>query len=207
MNMVQLLRKYFIMGSQNVDKTQNPEVVLEEALNAGVTAFQFREKGPGALMGEDKIALGKRLRSLCREYDVPFFINDDVELAKVLDVDGIHVGQDDMPVAQLREMFPELMIGLSISNATELAKSNLAVIDYIGAGPIFSTRTKKDAKDSVGLDWIKTLRKQQPHFPIVGIGGIDETNAKQVIDAGTDGVAIISAITTSRDIKNTVSAL
>ena len=87
------LRKYFIMGSQNCDR--DPEEILLEAIKAGITAFQFREKGKGSLDGEAKVELGKKLRELCRNYDIPFFINDDVELATTFDVDGIHVGQDD----------------------------------------------------------------------------------------------------------------
>lgn len=199
------LRKYFIMGSQNCDR--DPEVILAEAIAAGITAFQFREKGDGSLTGEAKIALGKKLRAICRTHHVPFFINDDIELATLLNVDGIHVGQDDMLVDQLRGQFPHLIIGLSVSNETERKNSPLSVVDYVGAGPVFTTRTKEDAKQAVGTAWISALRRKHPHLPIVGIGGIDVHNAKQVIAAGADGVAVISAITKSADIAKTVSLL
>src|SRR5690625_7869605 len=82
----QYVRKYFIMGSQ--DCSRNPEDILAEAIHGGITAFQYREKGVGALKGDKKIALAKTLRSLCKKHDIPFFINDDVELIEMLQVDG-----------------------------------------------------------------------------------------------------------------------
>ncbi|MEI3613448.1 thiamine phosphate synthase [Pseudogracilibacillus sp. SO30301A] len=199
------LRKYFIMGSQDCDR--DPEIILQEAINAGITAFQFREKGKGSLNGEAKIDLGKKLRVLCRHYNIPFFINDDVDLAITLDVDGIHVGQEDEKIANLRIEFPNLLIGLSVSNEEELKRSPLHLVDYIGAGPIFETTSKDDAKAAVGTYWIKYLRNKHHYLPIVGIGGINTSNAHQVIEAGADGVAVISAITKSEDIYTTVNSL
>ena len=200
-----LLRKYFIMGSQNCER--DPEVILQKAISAGITIFQFREKGIGSLSGEEKISLGKRLREICRENGIPFIINDDVELVEILDVDGIHVGQGDTSVEVLREKFPDLYIGLSVSNVEELRNSPIDLVDYVGAGPVFATSSKEDAKQPVGVEWIRYVRKKHPELPIVGIGGINESNAKQVIEAGADGVAVISAITKSKDIEKTVHNL
>lgn len=203
--MANYLRKYFIMGSQDCD--HNPVDILTEAVEAGITAFQFREKGKGSLEGAEKVTFGKILREICREHHVPFFINDDVELASILDVDGIHVGQGDVPVTKLRNDFPNLEIGLSISNEEELKQSPVQLVDYVGAGPVYTTGSKDDAIDAVGLDWIKSLRNKHPHLPIVGIGGITEKNAHKVMEAGADGVSVISAITKSYDIINTVKSL
>ena len=199
------LRKYFIMGSQNVEG--NPVTVLEQAVQAGITIFQFREKGPGSLSGDSKLKLGEELRTVCKVNQIPFIINDDVELVDKLDADGIHVGQDDQSVKELREMFPEKIIGLSVSNQNELNNSQLEYVDYIGAGSVFPTTTKVDAKSTVGLDWIRFLRKKFPEFPIVGIGGIDTTNAKRVLEAGADGVSFISAVTKAENIKEAVNKL
>ncbi|WP_412976410.1 thiamine phosphate synthase [Ornithinibacillus sp. 179-J 7C1 HS] len=201
----QLLRKYFIMGSQNCSK--DPVRILEEALEAGITAFQFREKGIGSLQGKEKVELGKKLREVCKRYQTPFILNDDIELADILEVDGLHVGQDDQPVEKIRKAYPDLMIGLSISNQEELQRSPIHLVDYIGAGPIFPTTTKTDAKKAVGVKWIQTLRNQYPHLPIVGIGGIQIDNANSVMEAGADGVAVISAITEATDIKVSVEKL
>lgn len=201
------LRKYFIMGSQDCPINRKPEVILQEAIKGGITTFQFREKGTNALKGDEKIALGKKLRHICRVHDIPFFINDDIDLIDILDVDGIHVGQDDVSPAIIRQRYPHLTIGLSISNVTELNKSPLEQIDYIGAGAIFTTSTKNDATQAVGLQWIETLKNEHPSMPIVGIGGITTENAQQVFQAGASGVAIISAITKAPNIQQAVTLL
>lgn len=199
------LRKYFIMGSQ--DCVRDPVTILHEAILGGITAFQYREKGENALRDHEKLILAKQLRQLCAQHSIPFIINDDVELITKLDVDGVHVGQDDMDVAELRQLHPNIQIGLSISNEEELQKSPLHLIDYVGAGPVYSTNSKPDAKEAVGLQWIAKLRTMHPTLPIVGIGGIQSTNAAKVIHAGANGVAVISAITKAIDIKRTVSLL
>src|SRR5690625_2065685 len=110
MSFAERLRKYFIMGSQNC--TRDPVKILEEAIHAGITAFQFREKGKGSLKGEEKLALGLKLRELCKKHGVLFFINDDFDLVEPLDVDGIHVGQEDISPVEIRRQYPEKIIGL-----------------------------------------------------------------------------------------------
>ncbi|HEX6594705.1 MAG TPA: thiamine phosphate synthase [Bacillota bacterium] len=200
----QKLRKYFIMGSQ--DCNRDPEKILTEAIEAGITAFQYREKGANALTGKQQIELGKRLRDICYEHDIVFIVNDDVNLVEPLQADGIHVGQSDTPVEKVRERFPNKWIGLSVSNIEEVNRSPIDLVDYVGAGPIFETPTKPDKKP-VGVEWIKTLRKQFPHLPIVGIGGMNTTNAASVIDAGADGVSFISAVTKAKNIQQAVAGL
>src|SRR5699024_2858900 len=202
-----VLRKYFIMGSQDCPKDRTPEATLREAIQGGITIYQFREKGRGSLQGEEKIALGKALRAICKEANIPFIINNDVELMDVLQADGIHVGQSDEPVKKIREKYPHKWIGLSISNMEQYEKSSLAYIDYIGAGPVFSTTSKSDALQPVGIEWIQTLRKLTPHIPIVGIGGISPDNALHVLHAGADGVSVISAITKAENIQKAVRSL
>lgn len=202
-----MLRKYFIMGSQNCAPSQSPVKILESAIAGGITAFQFREKGEGSLTGKMKVELGKQLREICYQHNIPFIINDDVDLAMSLNVDGIHVGQEDVSVKEVRRIFPNTIVGLSVSNKKELANSPLPMVDYIGAGPIFSTNTKADAKKAVGATWIRELRREYPDLPIVGIGGIHTTNAAEVIEAGADGVSVISVITKARNIREVVKAL
>ncbi|WP_067726566.1 thiamine phosphate synthase [Oceanobacillus damuensis] len=201
----QILRKYFIMGSQNCKR--DPLIILERAAKAGITAFQFREKGEGSLTGKAKLVLGKQLRDICREHNIPFIVNDDIELVNPLEADGIHLGQDDRSVDELRRMYPNKIIGLSVSNRNEVANSPIELVDYIGAGPVFSTNTKSDAKSAVGLEWITALRQHFPELPIVGIGGIQPDNAANVLEAGADGVSVISAITDAPDIEQAVVSL
>src|SRR5690625_338405 len=199
------LRKYFIMGSQ--DCVRDTVTILHEAILGGITAFKYREKVVGALIGHEKLALAKQLRQLCAQHSIPFISHDDVELVEELDVDGIHVGQDDINVAALHQLHPNIQIGLSISNEEELQKSPLQLIDYVGAGPVYPTNSKPDAKEAVGLHWVSKFRAMHPTLPIVGIGGIQSTNAAEVIHAGANGVAVISAITKATDVKRAVSLL
>ncbi|NAP00026.1 hypothetical protein FRY77_29020 [Halomonas sp. MG34] len=112
-----------------------------------------------------------------------------------------------MNAEEVRARFPDTIVGLSISTLTELKQSPLSVIDYLGAGPVFPTGTKRDAKTPVGTRWISQVRKQLSHLPLVGIGGITTTSARDVIEAGADGVAIISAITKASDIQKAVNQL
>lgn len=204
-NLKQQLRKYFIMGSQNCRR--DPVKILEEAIQGGITSFQFREKGTGSLTGISKIKLGEQLRSICRNYNVPFFINDDIDLVDLLDVDGIHVGQGDMPIEEIKKLFPNKTIGLSVSNHQELNDSPIELVDYVGAGSVYTTLTKEGAKKAVGLEWVKTLRSQFPSLPIVGIGGITIDNADNVLDAGADGIAVISEITEAKNVQDIISKL
>ncbi|MEC5425444.1 thiamine phosphate synthase [Virgibacillus sp. C22-A2] len=201
----QSLRKYFIMGSQNCDG--DPVQILESAASAGITAFQFREKGVGSLTGDEKLELGKQLRSICRHYKIPFIVNDDIELVDALDADGLHVGQEDQSVEELRKLFPNKIIGLSVSNNFEVTNSPISWVDYVGAGPVFATKTKEDSKAVVGLEWIISLREQFPNLPIVAIGGISTKNAASVLNAGADGVSFISAVAKANDIKKAVNNL
>ncbi|WP_010530593.1 thiamine phosphate synthase [Lentibacillus jeotgali] len=125
----QRLRKYFIMGSQNCE--HHPVETLEKAIQSGITAFQFREKG----------------------------------IVAQLDADGIHVGQDDMPVGEIRKRLPHKLIGLSVSTNQELNESPIESVDYFGAGPIFSTTTKETVKiPAIMPDWL--LRLGQMGFPL-----------------------------------------
>src|SRR5699024_3248125 len=112
-----------------------------------------------------------------------------------------------MPIEEIKKLYPNKIIGLSISNREELNQSPVELIDYIGAGAVFPTSTKQDAKEAVGLEWITTLRREFPNLPIVGIGGSSTHNAYGVRAAGADGVSVISAITESENIKEVVQNL
>ena len=198
------LRKYLIMGSQ--DGERDPEMILCEAIDAGVTAFQFREKGPDALTGAERLKLGIRLREVCKERGVLFIVNDDVELAADLEADGIHVGQEDLPVNVVRERLPDKIIGLSVSNMAEVRRSQLDLVDYVGAGPIFPTRTKPNDEPS-GFHWLEDIRALHPQIPIVAIGGITPQNAEVLLDAGADGLAVVTAVTQAKNIEEVVTRL
>ncbi|MGE7884252.1 thiamine phosphate synthase [Bacillus sp. NPDC094077] len=190
--MSKLLQVYFIMGSNNC--TKDPLAVLKEALDGGVTLFQFREKGEGALIGEQRLQFAKEVQALCRKYGVPFIVNDDVELAIKLDADGVHVGQEDEKITAVREKMGNKIIGVSAHTIEEARFAIENGADYLGVGPIFPTNTKKDTKAVQGTKGLAYFREQGITIPIVGIGGITIENTASVIEAGADGVSVISAI-------------
>ncbi|CDR25361.1 thiamine phosphate synthase [Staphylococcus argenteus] len=198
------LNVYFICGTSDVPSHRTIHDVLDDALKAGITLFQFREKGTNALKGTEKVELAKELLNLCHQYQVPFIINDDVELAKEINADGIHVGQDDANVNEIAQFFTNKIIGLSVSDLDEYSKSDLTDVDYIGVGPIYPTPSKNDAHTPVGPEMIATLKKVNPQLPIVAIGGINTDNVAPIVEAGADGISVISAISKSENIEGTV---
>ncbi|NHM32590.1 thiamine phosphate synthase [Neobacillus terrae] len=187
-----LLKVYFIMGSNN--SPGNPLETVEDALKGGVTLFQFREKGKGALKGEEKAELASNIRSLCKEYGVPFLVNDDIELALALEADGVHIGQEDEPASIVRGKIDGKILGVSVHTLEEAKKAVAEGADYLGIGPIYQTSTKEDAKGESGTILIEQIRAAGMDIPIVGIGGITAANAGAVVKAGADGVSVITAI-------------
>lgn len=192
------LKLYFICGTQDCINKNFLEV-LEDALRAGITAFQFREKGKNSLKGEEKKNIAIEAQKMCKRYNVPFIINDDIDLAIELDVDGVHIGQDDEPIEKVRELFPNKFIGLSISNMNEYKNSKLYLADYIGVGPIYSTISKDDASKECGLSLLEEIRLVDDTIPIVAIGGITVDKTRDIIKSGADGVSVISAISRADD--------
>ncbi|MBD1382175.1 thiamine phosphate synthase [Bacillus sp. IB182487] len=201
----QLLKVYFIMGSPNC--LQKPEEVLKEAIAGGITLFQFREKGTGALKGTEKAELGKKLLAICRENQIPFIVNDDIDLALQLDADGVHIGQEDEPVEIVRKKIGNKILGVSAHSIEEAQAAIESGADYLGLGPIYPTKTKQDTRAVQGLSLIKDLRENGITIPFIGIGGINASNARQVVKAGADGVSVITAISHAASVSEAVNEL
>ncbi|QIM68114.1 thiamine phosphate synthase [Basfia succiniciproducens] len=211
-----MLSVYFIAGSQDCrhlpgEPTENLLTILQRALEAGITCFQFREKGEQSLACDPQLKrrLALKCLQLCRQFQVPFIVNDDVELALSIQADGIHVGQKDTAVETiLRNARNKPIIGLSINTlAQALANKDRQDIDYFGVGPIFPTNSKADHSPVVGMNFIRQIRQLGIDKPCVAIGGIKEESAAILRRLGTDGVAVISAISHSVNIANTVKTL
>lgn len=184
--------------------------VLKNALTAGITCFQLREKGVHALQNaQELIALASQCKALCQQHQVPFIINDDVNLALHIKADGVHVGQSDTPITQvIKHCAGTLRIGLSINTLEQAIAANaIAGIDYFGVGPIFPTQSKADAQAVVGTTLIERIRQAGITKPMVGIGGITTQNAHSVRQAGADGVAVISAITQAHNCAHSIRKL
>lgn len=191
------------MGTINIGE-RNLLSVLEDALKGGITAFQLREKGEGALVGEELKELARGCKALCEAYKVPFVVNDDVDLALEVDADGVHIGQDDGVVSEVRaKMGPDKVLGVSTHSLDEALAAVDAGANYVGVGPIFDTNSKENAGSVVGTELVKEIVAQLPGLPVVGIGGITERKASQVIHAGASGVSVISAITNGENTEET----
>ncbi|OAB43796.1 thiamine phosphate synthase [Paenibacillus antarcticus] len=199
------LKLYFIMGSINCQR--HPVNVLSDAIAGGITLFQFREKGPGALIGQAKLDLAKQLQKLCQEHHIPFIVNDDINLAISIGADGVHVGQDDESAIIIRKKLgTHAIIGVSAHTIFEAKQAIQDGANYLGVGPIYPTQTKPDAKAVLGTRLIQELRTKGIDIPLVGIGGITTDNAADVIQAGADGISVISAIASAASVRN-VAAL
>ena len=199
----ELLKLYFICGTTTC-QGKDLYSVVEEALKGGITLFQFREKGKGALEGKEKLELAIKLQNLCKKYNVPFIVNDDIELALEIAADGVHVGQDDLGVDEIRKLMLDKIIGLSIGNEEELKQSKVEYVDYVGVGPVFVTQSKDDAGGAIGYEGLELMRKLLPTMPLVAIGGIQTQHIKDIMKTNVEGVSIISAISYSKNIEKTV---
>ncbi len=163
---------------------------VEKALKSGVDIIQYRAKKKDA---KDMIEEAIMLKKLCVKYNVPLIINDRVDVALAIDADGVHVGQEDIPVLYVRKMVGNnKIVGLSTKNLRQVEEANKLPVDYIGFGSIFPTNTKEDAKVA-GLENLKEAVKISLQ-PVVAIGGIKENNIEEVLKTGCDGVAVVSAI-------------
>jgi thiamine-phosphate pyrophosphorylase len=167
----------------------------------GATLVQLRDKhGSTRRMIDETRAIKAALTSA----GVPLLVNDRVDVALAAGADGVHVGQDDMPVAEARRLLgPSAVIGLSVKTLGEAEAAPLDALDYVCVGGVFVTTSKDNVKAPIGITGMKellaTFRARAPKVPVGAIAGIDETNAGEVVSAGADGVAVISALSLAPD--------
>lgn len=166
--------------------------ILEGSLKGGASIIQLREK---SLNTRSFYQRAIKAKNLCDRYQIPLIINDRLDIALVVDAAGLHLGQKDLPIQVARKLLgPNKIIGLSVSNEQQALESNHLMVDYIGLSPVFSTSTKtKDLDHPSGLEGLRMI-SQISNKPIVSIGGIDKTNAADVIRNGSNGIAVVSAI-------------
>ena len=189
------LRLYLVIGSQDV-RPGRLEETLRAALAGGVTLVQLREKHADT---ETAVTLGRRMKDILDPLGVPLIVNDDFEAARALGAAGVHLGQDDLPAAEARATLgPGAIVGVSAGTPEEARTVDLQQVDYLGIGPVFATATKADAGEAIGADGIRRVREIAP-LRAVAIGGIGAGNAADCIDAGCEGVAVVSAICGTED--------
>lgn len=199
-------RLYFVCDAN--PGGQDPEPLLRAALDGGVDVVQLREKEAGSRVIE---RAADTFRRLCDTYSVPFFLNDDPELALAVRADGVHIGQDDIPVAEARKIIgPELLLGLSTHSEDQIAEAHRMSregqrIDYISVGPINETPTKP-GRPAVGLDLVRHAARTAT-LPFFAIGGIDTGNVAEVLAVGARRICVVRAIRDSADPARTAAAL
>lgn len=175
---------------------------VRQSLAGGVTILQVREKD---LPQNEFITLGKEIQSLCQEFDVPFIINDDLEVALALGADGIHIGQDDLPVKEVKAAIGDKILGVSAQTVEQALAAQHDGADYLGVGAVFSTSTKLDAAD-VSFETLKAIC-QAVDIPVIAIGGINGENICKLAGLGICGVAVVSAIYGQANIQGATKSL
>jgi thiamine-phosphate pyrophosphorylase len=181
---------YFVADSTVRGNRTLPELV-EMALSGGATIIQLRHKTSSSReFLNDAVAI----KRICNAYGVPFIVNDRIDIALAVDADGVHIGQDDIPLSTARRLTGDKkIIGVSASCADEAILAEKEGADYIGAGAVFATLSKPDAGKPIGFDGLSEIARAV-NIPVVAIGGINRSNARQCFNAGAMGVAVISAI-------------
>lgn len=176
---------------------------VKKALDGGATFVQLREKN---LEREEFLAEAKEIQKLCKEYGVPFVINDEVSIAKDIDADGVHVGQSDMEAMDVRKTLgPDKILGVSAQTVEQAIIAEKHGADYLGVGAVFTTGSKDDA-DDVSHETLKAIC-EAVSIPVIAIGGITKDNVAELAGSGICGVAVISAIFGQKDIQKATEEL
>lgn len=193
----------YVVTGEDFSKGRLYADVVRECIAGGAGIIQLREKNWSA---SRIIEIGRELREITRQARVLLIINDRVDLAIALDADGVHVGQQDIPLPIVRKLIgPNMLVGVSAGSRQEAIDAERDGANYIGVGPIFPTDTKKDASPPGGLALLTEI-KHSTNLPLYAIGGIKVDNVASVIGAGADGVAVVSAIVGAEDIAKSAAA-
>jgi thiamine-phosphate pyrophosphorylase len=188
----------YLVTQADLSDGRDTERVVEAAIAGGVDAVQLREKHTSA---RDRLDVGRRVRELTREAGVDFLVNDRVDLALALEADGVHLGDDDLPVEVARDLLgPEAVVGRSVSTVAGAREAEAAGADYLGVGSVFGTDSKEtnEEESRIGLPRLEAVA-DAVEIPVVAIGGVTAENAPDAVRAGARGVAVITAITAAAD--------
>ena len=199
----QALRLYLVTDSA-LSRGRPLDEVVGAAVQGGVSCVQLREK---QLNTRDFVALAQSLKALLSARRIPLVINDRIDVALACGADGVHLGQSDMPVQEARRLLPaEVFIGWSVETPQDVQRASQLPVDYLGVSPVFATPTKTDTSTPWGLDGLRQVRAATA-LPLVAIGGIHHGNAVQVLQAGADGLAVVSAICSANDPRSAAAQL
>jgi thiamine-phosphate pyrophosphorylase len=205
MNKKELLSKIqlYIIADREICGKRDIEEVVTQAIEGGAEMIQYRDKVSG---DASFLKTALKLQTICKAHNIPFIVNDRVEIAREINADGVHVGQDDMPFAQVKmNINPSKIIGVSATSVEQAIEAEREGADYVGVGPIFDTSSKKIDRP-LGLDPIRKARESLS-IPFFAIGGINSSNLEDLILAGGNRIAVISALILSPNVKTSTSEL
>lgn len=170
--------------------------IVQAAVQGGVSVVQLREKECAT---REFVELGRAVSSLLQKTSVPLIINDRVDVALAIGANGVHIGQSDMPYDDARRLLgPDAIIGLSVESEAHALSAEALDVDYLGLSPVFTTPTKTELKEQLGLEGVANIRRLSRHR-LVAIGGIHCENISAILKSGADGVAVVSAICSAPD--------
>lgn len=196
--------RLYIVTDRVAARNRPLELIVEQVIRGGATIVQLREKETSE---EEMIATGRRLHAITRKYNVPLVVNDNIRVTLAIDAEGLHIGQGDMSVRQARRRLgSHKILGVSAKSVEEALTAQQDGADYLGVGPIFETRTKKDAGEPIGIKTLSEIVKEVD-IPVVAIGGIRTENVASVMRAGASGIAVISAIMGAKDPERATAEL
>lgn len=196
--------KLCLIADAEACSRKNLLFIIQEAVEAGVTLVQLRAK---KLRIREFLEFAIKTSEILRPRNIPLIINDRIDIALSCEADGVHLGQEDLPLAFARKLLGKnRLIGLTVNTTEEAIKAEAERADYLGVGPLFFTSSKKNLRPILGLDGLKAIR-EKVKIPILAIGGINAQNAGDVIASGADGVAVISAILGANDISRATREL
>ncbi len=194
------MKGYYFITDSKLSRAGN-ENDVRQAVACGVEVVQYRNKSRETRqMYEEAV----RLREICRDSGSIFLINDRVDIALATQAEGVHLGQSDMPCLAARKLLgPERIIGMTVHNLAEALQAESMGADYLGVSPIFQTTTKPDAGKPAGIRLIEELRAQV-EIPLIAIGGINHSNASEVVRAGADGLCAISCVVAKENVRDEI---
>jgi len=188
----------YLVTDRKLSLGRNNFEIIEAAVEGGVTIVQLREKEQSS---RDFYNEGIRIRDFLKARRIPLIINDRLDIALALGADGVHVGQEDLPLEIARNLMgSNKIVGVSVSSSDEAKAAEAGGADYLGLSPIFVTATKPELTRQIGISGITPIRKSV-RIPLVGIGSMNETNAYEAVLAGLDGVAVVSGICSQKDVS------
>lgn len=186
----------YLVTDRKLIGNKSIENVIIAAVKGGVSAVQLREKD---CTTREFIEIARKIKNLLYNYNIPLIINDRLDVAMIVKADGVHLGQTDASYSDARSLMGyESIIGISVENMDQVYEAISTDVDYISISPLFLTPTKPEADKEWGIEGLQKVRKLTSKY-IVAIGGINESNAESAIAAGADGLAVVSAICSSRD--------